>query len=433
MKSIWKNEIEAIKFDELIGDIKTDVLIIGGGMAGILCGYMLKAAGVDCVIVEAKNVCGGVTQNTTAKVTCHHGAIFDSMIRRYGVERAGLYLKAQQQAVEKYRELSKTIDCDLENTVSYVYSLNNRKKIENEVIALKRLGCAAEFTSDTELPFPTVGAVALSGQAQFHPLKFAYGLAKDLKIFENTEVLDLTPNGAITQKGSVKAKKIIVATHFPFLNRHGLYFVKMYQHRSYVLALKNAPLVKGMYVDEAEKGLSFRSYKDTLLLGGGGHRTGKNGGGWSELQGVANEYYPNANETYRYATQDCKTLDDIPYIGKYSSSTPNVYVATGFNKWGISSSMVAANILCDMVQDRENEYASVFDPSRSIFHKQLPINAGESILGLLKPTAPRCTHLGCALKYNKQEHSWDCGCHGSRFSDDGKVIDNPATKNINVK
>ena len=230
-----------------------------------------------------------------------------------------------------------------------------------------------------------------------------------------------------TNRGKITAKTFIVATHFPFLNKHGSYFIKLYQHRSYVIALENAPVLDGMYVDESDTGLSFRTYDGKLLLGGGGHRTGKKGGGWNELRDFARRHFPDAREVAHWATQDCMTLDDIPYIGRYSKHTPDLYVATGFNKWGMTSSMVAANLLCDLVQGKKNPYTDVFSPSRSILHPQLIANTAESLLGLLTPTVPRCPHLGCALTYNKQEHSWDCPCHGSRFSEKGKLLDNPAT------
>ena len=221
--------------------------------------------------------------------------------------------------------------------------------------------------------------------------------------------------------------KIIVATHFPILNKHGSYFLKLYQHRSYVLALEGAQKVDGMYVDEDKKGLSFRNYGDRLLLGGGSHRTGKKGGNWHELEKFARKHYPSARVVGKWATQDCMSLDSVPYIGQYSKNTPDLYVATGFNKWGMTSSMVASMILSDLVQGKPNEYAQVFSPSRSILRPQLAVNALESTFGLLTPTVPRCPHLGCALKYNKAEHSWDCPCHGSRFTESGEVINNPAT------
>lgn len=207
----------------------------------------------------------------------------------------------------------------------------------------------------------------------------------------------------------------------------------MYQHRSYVIALENAPNVKGMYVDEAQKGMSFRNYENLLLIGGGDHRTGKKGGAFGELEDFAKRYYPKSQIKYRWATQDCMTLDSIPYIGRYSANTTDLYVSTGFNKWGMTSAMVSAMLLCDIVQGKENQYEQVFSPSRTILRPQLAANAFEAVVNLLTPTLKRCPHMGCALKWNKIEHSWDCPCHGSRFSEDGKLIDNPATGDLNKK
>ena len=430
MKSIWNGNIEKLKFNQLEQDIKTDVLIIGGGICGILCAYMLKQAGVDCVLAEADKICAGITNSTTAKITLQHGLIYDKIINKYGKERAYLYYKSQSDALEKIKQLASETDTDFKICNSFVYSLKDRGVIEKEVEALNKIGCRAEFCEETELPFDVKGAVKISDQANFQPLKFLYAIAKDLKIYENTKVIELKKQTAITNRGKIFAKKVIVATHFPFINKHGGYFLKMYQHRSYVLALKGASDIKDMYVDEAKDGLSFRSYKDLLLLGGGSHRTGSDGGGWEELKRVKGKYYPTSLEEGMWATQDCMTLDGMPYIGGYSNATPDLYVATGFNKWGMTSAMVSAMLLTDMICGRKNEYEDVYSPSRSILQPQLIANIFESTKGLLTPTVPRCPHLGCALKYNKQEHSWDCPCHGSRFEENGNIINNPATEDM---
>lgn len=427
MNSIWTDSADRPQFDALLKDIQTDVLIIGGGLAGVLCAYLLDAAGVDYLLVEADRICSGITKNTTAKITFQHGLIYDKLIRKFGIEGAKMYLEANRSALAKYCDLCQTVDCDFEEKDAFVYSLTDRHKIEAEVKAYQKLGVSAELVTDLPLPFEVASAVRVKGQAQFHPLIFAYEIAKELRIMEHTKVRELVPNRAITDHGTIGAKKIIVATHFPFLNKHGSYFVKLYQHRSYVIALENALDVNGMYLDETDTGLSFRNHGDLLLLGGGSHRTGKKGGGWQELAVFARKHYPNAKEVARWATQDCMSLDGMPYIGQYSKRTPDLYVATGFNKWGMTSSMVAATILSDLVQGKANPYASLFSPSRSMIHPQLAINAVQSVIGLLTPTVPRCPHLGCALKYNREEHSWDCPCHGSRFTEDGQLIDNPAT------
>lgn len=430
MDSIWKKTSECPGFKTLDKDIKTDVLIIGGGMAGILCAYMLHRAGIDYVLAEAQTVCSGVTESTTAKITSQHGLIYARMIRRFGAEKAKQYLSANEAALRKYRELCRSIDCDFETKDSYVYSLDNRKKLEDEVSALNRLGFHSEFTENIQLPFSVAGAVRFGAQAQFNPLKFVSAIFPGMNIYEHTVVRELIGTTAVTENGRITAKRIIVATHFPFLNKHGGYFLKLYQERSYVIAIENAPDVGGMYVDEAQKGMSFRNYKNYLLVGGGSHRTGKQGGNWRELHDFIARYYPGSKEKCHWATQDCMSLDDIPYIGEYSSRTDGLYVATGFNKWGMTSSMVAAMILSDMILGKKNQYEEVFSPSRSILRPQLAVNALEAAAGYLTPTAKRCPHLGCALKWNSAERTWDCPCHGSRFSRDGELIDNPATGDL---
>lgn len=427
MDSLWKQTSDLPVFSQLDRDVKSDVLIIGGGMAGVLCAYLLHQAGIPYVLVEAQTLCSGITRNTTAKITFQHGLIYDQLIRSFDLDRARQYLRANESALRKYRELCGGMDCGFEEKDAYVYSLYDRKKIERELTALEKLGFHGEFCEKLPLPFPVAGAVRYPNQAQFHPLKFVCAISKGLHIYEHTPVQELVGTTAITDHGKIDARKIIVATHFPFLNKHGCYFLKLYQHRSYVLALENAAYVDGMYVDEARTGLSFRTYENLLLVGGGGHRTGKRGGNWRELRDFAQRHYPNAREKYHWATQDCMTLDGVPYIGRYSAGTPDLFVATGFNKWGMTSSMVSAMILCDLVQGKENPYAQVFSPSRSVLRPQLAVNGFEAVASLLTPTARRCPHLGCALKWNPYEHTWDCPCHGSRFTEDGKLIDNPAT------
>ncbi len=426
MQSIWKtgSRRATVMLDR---NIQTDVLIIGGGMAGILCAYMLRRAGIDCVLVEAKELYGGITEGTTAKITVQHGLIYDSLIRTYGADTARLYLQANADACERYASLCREIDCDYERRDAYVYSLGDRQKIEREAKAYAQLGLDATVYETVDLPFSVAGAVRIADQAQFHPLKFADAIAKDLTVYEHTKVLELAPCKAVTDRGEIRYRKAIVATHFPILNKHGGYFLKMYQHRSYVVALSGAKPIDGMFVDEDKKGLSFRSYGDLLLLGGGAHRTGKQGGNWRELEEVARRYYPSARVVAKWAAQDCMTLDGVPYIGQYSPKTPDLYVATGFNKWGISGSMAAATILTALIQGKSSIYESLFSPSRQMQLVPLMANAVESTVGLLTPTAPRCPHLGCALKYNRAEHSWDCPCHGSRFTETGELIDNPAT------
>lgn len=427
-RSIWIEDVNLPTFGALEKNIKTEVLVIGGGMCGILCAYYLKQAGIPYVLAEGNLIGHGITQNTTAKITSQHGLIYQKIKKAYGMEMAKLYLDSNQTAVTRYREMAQTIECDFEDKDAYVYSISDSMKLLEEVSVLQSLGFPAQYVTVPNIPIETQGAVRFPGQAQFHPLRFLNAITKDLNIYENTFVHSIDEHTAYTDHGSITAKQIIITTHFPFLNKHGFYFLKMFQERSYVIALQNAFLPDGMYIDEAKGGLSFRNYKDLLLLGGGGHRTGHKGGKWDELRNFSKHAYPNATERYVWATQDCMSLNGIPYIGPYSQNTPGVYVASGFNKWGMTSSMIAAILLTDLITGKENDWLKVFTPQRNILKPQLLVNAGEAVFNLLTPTSKRCSHMGCALKWNDAEQTWDCPCHGSRYEKDGKLIDNPSKK-----
>lgn len=430
MKSIWSQTTSMPAFPPLEGDTRTDILIIGGGIAGLLCAWELERSGADYLLVEAKELCSGVTANTTAKITVQHGILYQKLLPSLGLEKTRLYFQANQRAVERYKALCREIDCDFHEETAFVFARSDPKKLERERSAYRAIGVETELQQSSPLPFPVAGCLALPGQGQFDPLKFLSHIAQDLNIREHTKVQGLAPGEALTDHGVIRANKIIVATHFPILNKHGLYSLKMYQHRSYVLALRGAANMDGMYVSMDETGLSFRMYGELLLLGGDGHRTGKEGGGWRELRSLARRWYPGAEEAGRWAAQDCITLDGGAYVGQYSPKTPGLFVTTGFNKWGMTTALAGAEILRDLVQGRANIYAPAFDPSRPMPVGAALGNAASSTASLLTPTAPRCPHLGCALKYNPQEHSWDCPCHGSRFDQDGGLLDGPATDDM---
>ena len=434
MQSIWQSNSDMPEFPPLRGDVRVEVLVIGGGIAGILTAFFLKKRGMDCLLVEKNRLCGGVTGHTTAKITAQHGLKYHKLAATFGPEKTRRYLETNLRAVEQYAALAKTFPCDFARRDNYVYSVDNPRLLERELRTLASIGYAAELRSTAELPIETAGAVCFPNQAQFHPQKLLAGLAENLRICEHTLVQGLEGTLARTNRGRIQAKKVIVATHFPFINRHGGYFIKLYQNRSYVLALsgqgelRRRLQVNGMYVDEGKEGLSFRNYGDFLLLGGGAHRTGKAGGGWRCLREFAAAHYPGAKEAFAWAAQDCMTLDHAPYIGRYGKNMGEVYVAAGFEKWGMTGAMVAAGLLSDLVSGVKNPDEALFAPSRSILHPQLFANLFSSAANLLSLSPHRCTHMGCSLKWNPAEHTWDCPCHGSRFSEGGEVLENPALR-----
>ncbi|MFH5917226.1 FAD-dependent oxidoreductase [Clostridium perfringens] len=476
MKSVWSESYKFRKREALNKDIKTDVLVIGAGIAGILTAYMLKQKGRDVVLIDAAEIASGNTKNTTAKITSQHDLIYSKLITEFGEEKARQYAKANELAIKKYKEIieDKRIECDFEEKPAYVYSLNEVDVLKEEVEAAKKLGIDAEFVQEANLPFKIKGAVKFNNQAQFNPLKFLKGISNELVIYENTRALEIKENLVVTSGGNITAKNIVVATHYPIMNAPGYYFMKMHQERSYVLALENTSEIDGMYIDLNKEGYSFRTYNNLLLLGGISHRTGENeeGGSYDELRKVAKKLYPKAKEKYYWSAQDCMTIDGIPYIGRYSSETPSIYVATGFNKWGMTSSMVSAMIISDMILEKENDFSEIFSPRR--FDLSLSINNiandlietaknfiaqkvyipsseiehiknghggiieynGEKV-GVYKNkegkeffVSTKCTHLGCQLSWNADELTWDCPCHGSRFDYKGRLIGSPATKDL---
>lgn len=433
MRSLWHARRTLPSFDQLKESKSTDVLIIGGGLCGILCAYMLDRAGVSYILAEADTICRGVSGNTTAKITAQHGLIYDSIAERFGIEAAKKYYLANTQSIGEYRRLCRELGCEIEKVDSFVYSTGKTDRLLRELQTMRRIGIDAEIKKELPLPIKVSGAISMRDQAQFDPIEFAGAISKGLNIYEHTPIRKFDGEKYYFDYGTIRAKKAIVTTHFPIWNKHGGYYLKLYQHRSYVLALENAQSVDGIYVDEAKDGLSFRNFEELLLLGGGSHRTGKKGGGWAELEDFCKKHYPHSRIRYRFATQDCMSLDSIAYIGRYSESTEGLYVASGFNKWGMSTSMVAAQLLRDMILGRKNPYEELYSPSRSIFRAQLALNAAHSALGLITPTAPRCTHLGCALKWNSAEHTWDCSCHGSRFDEEGHLLENPALRDLGQK
>lgn len=475
-ESIWSKTAKIPERKALPGDISVDVAVIGGGLSGILTAYQLRNTGLRTVVLEAERIGSGQTKNTTAKITSQHNLIYHRFIEQIGKEHAGLYAAANQRAIQEYRKIIETehIDCDFEERPAYLYSTIEKEPLTQEYEAAKMLGIDAQYCEETELPFPVTAAVCFQKQAQFHPLKFLHAVADPLEVYEHTRVLNVEDDRIETTRGIVTAKHIVFCCHYPFLNVPGYYFMRMHQERSYVLALEHAATLHGMYLGIDENGLSFRSFENLTLLGGGGHRTGENssGGQYEQLRKAAKSFWPDSQEVAAWSAQDCTTLDGIPYIGRFSSATPNWYVATGFHKWGMTSSMVSAMVIADLILRGESSVEPVFSPQRfrpsasakSLFEEtaqaakgltrrlfvplqsdidKLPNNHGGVVeydglkVGVYKNedgeafiVPIRCPHLGCQLEWNPDELSWDCPCHGSRFDYRGNLIDNPAQENL---
>ncbi len=470
--------IDIPRRESLQGDINTDVVVIGGGLAGILTAYHLKRNGIDCIVLEASRIGSGQTKNTTAKITIQHELKYSQLIENFGEEKALQYANANRRAIDEYFEIAERegIDCMLEKKSAYLYSRKESDRLEQELLAAKKLGISAEITNKTALPFVIRGALKFDNQAQFHPLMFLKGISQGINIYENTMVLSIEDDKVITDNGTVTAERVVVATHYPFINVPGYYFMRMHQERSYVIALENAAELDGVYYGIEEGEPSLRNSGSLLLVGGGAHRTGENsaGGKYENLRKTAQKFFPASREVANWSAQDCMPIDSVPYIGQFSSSTPNLFVATGFGKWGMTTSMVSAIVITDLLLGKPHPY-EIFSPQRfkpSVSAKSLMDETAHAVKGLSSgifnipdaklsdipnghggliehdgekvgvykdgngevfTVSTRCTHLGCQLEWNPDELSWDCPCHGSRFDYRGDVIDNPAMKCLHEK
>ena len=458
MKSIWSKTVQLPKREELAEDLRVENVVIGAGIAGILIAYLLQEKGQEVVVLEAKETASGQTKNTTAKITSQHGLIYHNLIKNCGIERARGYARANEAAIQLYREIitKEGIACQFEELPSFLYSTEElrEEELKREAHAARMLGIKAEYLEGeeiTELPFEVAGAVRFDHQAQFHPLMFIKEIARKLTIYEHTKVVEVDDYMVLTDRHVIVADNIIFATHYPFPIVPGYYFLRQHQSRSYALALEGERVpgnLKGMYFSIDRDGLSFRCAQGKLILGGSTHRTGKYGAkkitehgiekdGFSYLKHKATSCYKDATITAKWAAQDCMPHDKIPFIGRFSTKMEHWYVATGFQKWGMTSAMVSAMIISDMISGRENPYVEVFSPQRFLVKagmKDFLIDVAESVCGLTKglfiSREKKCRHMGCALVWNEDEGTWDCPCHGSRYTEGGNLIDNPAQMDI---
>lgn len=386
MNSLWLSEdLDNKKFENLNKDILTDVCIIGAGILGLTCGYYLSKSGLKVTVVDKGDIARKTTGHTTAKITSQHSLIYTYLVSTYGEQFAKDYLFANQEAIENIKKIidTESISCNFEWQSNFVYTIEKSEvnKIKKEVDCVNALGFPANFVTKTGLPFEIAGAIQFKNQAQFNPIKYVNSLSDCIiknggEIYTNTTVYDVQKDGdlfsTLAVGGTIKSKYVILASHYPFINFPGMYFFKMYQSSSYVIGVDTKKtLFNGMYITASDPVYSFRTAyykgKKILLLGGLGHKTGSAityEQSYQALENYAKQLYPNCEILFRWDTRDCITLDKIPYIGPFSNTIDNFYVGTGFNKWGMTSSNVAANIICDMILKKHNKYSYVFDSTR---------------------------------------------------------------------
>ena len=459
MNSYWNECENFIEYPKLNKDINADVCIIGGGLTGIQTAYMLANKGIKVVLLEKDRLCSCTTGGSTGKITSQHGLIYKYLKDLNGKEFAKKYYEANEEAKENILKIinKEKIECDLEKKDACVFTEVEKEvqKIKQEVDITKKNNIPSKFVSEIDLPLDIYGGIKFENQAQFDPVKYCYGLANVItknggEIFEKSKVFETIQDdgkyNVVTKEGKIKAKYLIIATRYPVIKFPGYYFLKMYQSTSYAIIVDTHTDLKldGYYINSETPTLSFRTVrsgdKNLLLVVGYDYKTGTEiiGNPYEYLKAKVKNMYPEAEILKSWTAEDCISLDKIPYIGDFSDIMENCYVATGFNKWGITSSNIAARIITDKILGNENKYADIFESSRLgiIKNKEEMINmlkeAGDGIIlerikG--KPT-PTCTHLGCKLSWNPLEEIWECSCHGSKFSKRRFVIEGTAVKDL---
>lgn len=491
-ESFWIGTTDAPRFPALTSDVRVDVAIVGGGIVGIMAATFLKEAGKSVAVVEARRVVEGVTGHTTAKVTSLHTLVYDELIQKFGEDKARLYAASNQAAIGIIRQLceERRLDCEFSETSAYTYTVVDDyiSKIEKEAEAARSLGLPAAYHDEIPLPFPVKAAVGFTGQAQFHPRKFLLPLVDAIPgdgsyVFEDSRVTDIeegSPCAVSTAAGSVvAADDVIIATNMPISNK-GMFFARAEPSRGYALAM-DAPedrVPDGMFINVGAPTHSVRPAPhkggNVLILAGEGHHVGEGGDHrdhWERLEEWARKDLGATNVVYRWSTQDFYSLDKVPFIGKMQPGSDHLYTATGFSAWGMTNGIVSGRLLADLITDVPNPWAELYDPNR-INVKSLPSFVkkgghdakrwfGDRLKGAPDPEQTRglqpgggevfdvegekvavhrdesgalhavsavCTHLGCIVAWNDAEKSWDCPCHGSRFSATGEVLQAPAAE-----
>jgi glycine/D-amino acid oxidase-like deaminating enzyme/nitrite reductase/ring-hydroxylating ferredoxin subunit len=490
-ESYWR-ELEFPTFPKLDKDITVDVAIVGGGITGITAAHILGQSNMKVALIEAGKILTGTTGHTTAKLTAQHGLIYDELINHFGVEKAKLYYEASSGALQFVKNLvtNSNIDCDFLDQDAYIYSTTEeyQQKLEKEKEAYDKLRITGALEGSIPFQIDIKNVLKMSNQAQFHPTKYLTHLVKNLnnqvQLFEYTTAEDIEDIESekpvvVTRYGKrITCSYVIMASHFPFYDIPGLYFARMYAERSYVLGVKtDNPYPGGMYIsaDDPTRSIRFTPYngEDLLLIGGESHKTGQGIDTFKHyeaLQQFAERTFSVKEIPYRWSAQDLITLDKIPYIGPVTETKQRILVATGYRKWGMTNGTAAAMVLSDFILGKQNGLLELYNPSRfesdPSLKKVISINADVAkhlIKGKLEyiPKSPNdlgkdegavvlvngkraggyrdehgalhlvdttCRHLGCECEWNHGDRTWDCPCHGSRYSYDGEVLNGPALK-----
>ena len=500
--TIWLDSIEQKTFETLNKDIETDILIIGGGIAGITTAYCLSKAGKKITLIEDGLLFSGETGRTTAHLVNALDDRFTDLIDLHGKENAKLIAESHTAAIDfiesNVKELN--IDCDFIRLDGYLFLDPNDeiKTLQEELAATQELGMATEMIESIPgIDFEKGPALKFPNQAQFHPLKYLNGLVDYIIshggiIYTNTHAEDFKKDLVIANGFTIKAKNIVVATNSP-INNFFTEHTKQHAYRTYVIGalLPKNEIKKALWWDTGNENVEWVSYpyhyarlqtydeeNDLLIVGGEDHKTGQEDAEdltqedrYNKLISWTKERFPSAGEiVYKWSGQVLEPVDGIAYLGK-NPGDENVYIITGDSGNGMTHGTIGGMLVCDLITGNENEWEKVYDPGRiSIkatgdylkevgnmaaqygdylkagdIKSQKELANGEGAVmnvglhkvavfkneeGKVEAYTAICPHLGCVVQWNEGEKTFDCPCHGSRFTNEGVVINGPALSNL---
>jgi len=480
-KSIWQEENKKYKYPQLNKDIEVDVLIIGGGITGVSTAYHLKDSNLKVCLVERNYIASGVSSKTTGKLTYLQELIYSKLSDSYSFDVAKKYYESQKDAINLVNGIIKTenINCDYVKQESYLFA--NKKldveSIKKEKKLLEKMGINV---LENEMPINLLNyySISVSDTAYFHPVKYINTLAEicaknNVLIYENTNIINFEENSkkyiCFTENHKISAKKVLFACHYPFFLFPFFFPLKGHLEQSYISAIstKDAKNISGINVSKTTK--SFRYHNDYLLYLTGSHNLAFN---FNVKNNFANLFYDlnkmNLAPKYVWSNVDIITNDSLPYIGRLKD---NIYIATGYNTWGMTNGSLAGLIISDIIKEKDNKYVNIFNPNRAM-PLSSSMNVCVDIFSSAKPFIEnkiiknkpyysknviftkkngknvaiyidkdnkkhivynKCPHLKCSLIFNEAELTWDCPCHSSRFDIDGKCIKGPSKYNIGYK
>ena len=481
-KSIWLDNVSRNKYPKLDKDIKCDILIIGGGITGVCCAYFLKDTKKKIVLVDGNKLCCGATAKSTGKLTYLQDDMINKIKNIYNEDVATKYLDSQRYAISlaKRMIIDNDIKCNLESVNSYVFNntlINNCKIKDNYNFYKNR----ANVKLKDCIPIKTkcYKAIEANDTFVFHPVKFVLGVAKaidnEVEIFENTRVINIDKGEdffvANTKNGMIRAKKIIIACHYPFFFLPYLFPFRTGIEKSFLCASLVDDTRRFSAINVDKNLLSFRYHKDKkkyFICVTESNSLSKNIDNIKKrdnaIWNMRSNFSPDVK--YCWSNFDIMTSDYMPLVGKIDS---NLYLATGYNTWGMTNGILAGKIISDLLENKENRYIELFDPLRDF--RNIPklidnnLENGISFINtkinkqkdfyrsnvkIVKENGVyygiyidenkkehkvlnKCPHMKCNLSFNYQNKSWDCPCHGSSFDIDGNVIYGPATYDIKIK